>query len=81
MLTARTRRAVDIDLQILVLDLHVHFVRLGQHCHRRRAGVDAPAAFGHRHALHAVDAAFELQPGKHAIAGHLRDDFLEAAHF
>ena len=27
-----------------------------------------PAAFGLRHALHAVHAAFKFQPGKHALA-------------
>ena len=41
--------------------------------------MDAPAAFGHRHALDAVDAAFELELGEHAGAGDIGDDFLEAA--
>ena len=43
--------------------------------------MDAPAAFGHGHALHPVDAAFELQFGEHAGAGDIGDDFLEPADF
>ena len=41
--------------------------------------MDSPAAFGHRHALHAVDAAFELELGEDAVAIDLGHGFLEAA--
>ena len=46
-----------------------HVLDLGQDGDGGRAGMDAPAAFGHRHALHPVDAALELQPAEHALAG------------
>src|SRR5690606_8228629 len=78
-LTARARRAVDVDAQVVLVDRHVDFARLGQHRYGRRRGVDAPAAFGHRHALHAVDPAFELELGEDAVARDVGDDFLEAA--
>ncbi len=42
--------------------------------------MDAPAALGFRHTLHAVHAAFELELGEHASARDIGDDFLEAAH-
>jgi hypothetical protein len=41
--------------------------------------VDAAAALGRRHALDAVDAAFELQPREHAAAVDRGDRFLVAA--
>ena len=72
-------RAIDVDPQILVVDLDVDILGLGQHRDGRRRGVDAPAALGHRHALDAVDAAFELQPGEHALAVDRGDRFLVAA--
>ena len=78
-LPARAGRAVDVDPQILVVDLHLDFARLGQHGDRRRRGMDAPAAFGHRHALHEVHAALELQFGEHPGAVDLGDDLLEPA--
>src|SRR5690606_1129424 len=78
-LTAGTRRAVDVDPEVARIDLHVDFGRLGQDGDGCCRGVDAPAAFGHRYALHAVHAAFELELGEHAIARDVGDDFLEAA--
>ena len=74
-------RAIDVDPQILVVDLDVDLLGLGQHRDGRRRGVDAAAALGHRHALDAVDAAFELQPREHALAGDRGDHLLEAADF
>ena len=67
-LAAGPRRAIDVDAQILVVDMDVDILGFGQHRDGRRRGVDAPAAFGHGHALDAVDAAFELQFGEHARA-------------
>ena len=78
-LPAGPGRAIDVDPQVLVVDLDVDILGLGQHRDRRRRGVDAPAAFGHRHALDAVDAAFELQPGEHAGAVDRGDRLLVAA--
>ncbi len=78
-LPAGARRAVDVDAQVVLVDRHVDLGRLGQHRHGRRRGVDAPAALGHRHALHAVHAALELELGEHAGARDVGDDFLEPA--
>ena len=66
-LAAGAGRAVDVDPQVRVVDLDVDLLGLGQHRDGRRRGVDAAAALGHRHALDAVDAAFELQPREHAL--------------
>jgi hypothetical protein len=78
-LAARPRRAIDVDAQVLVVDLDVDLLRLGQHRDRRRRGVDPAARLGRGHALDAVDAAFELQLREHALPRHAGDDFLEAA--
>ena len=66
-------------LRCLFLDLDIDLLGLGQHRNGRGGGVDTPAAFGRGHALDAVNAAFELQPTKHAVAGDRGDDFLVAA--
>lgn len=47
-------------------------------CRRR---MNAPARFCFRHALHAVNAGFELQLGEHAPTADRCDDFLVAASF
>ena len=49
------------DLEVLLVDLHVDVVGLGQDGDGRRRGVDAPLRLGRRHALHAVHAALEAQ--------------------
>jgi hypothetical protein len=41
--------------------------------------VDPPLGLGHRHALHAVNAALEAQERIDALPAHQRDDLLEAA--
>ncbi len=41
--------------------------------------MDAPAAFGHRHALDAMHAGFEFQPGEHAAPGDAGHHLLDAA--
>ena len=72
-------RAINVDAQVLVVDLDVDVLGLRKHGDGRRRGVDSAAAFGHRHALDAVDAAFELQLGEHARAVDRGDRFLVAA--
>ena len=79
-LPAGARSTVNVDFQVARLDLDIHFCRLRQHRDSRRAGVNAPAALGHRHALHAVDAAFIFQLGKHACALDRDDHFLKSTH-
>ena len=78
-LAARAARPEHVDAEILLVDLDVDLLRLGQHRDGRRRGVDAPLRLGLRHALHAMHAGFELQPGEHPLAGDLGDDFLVAA--
>ncbi len=78
-LAAGTAGAEHVDAQILVVDLDVDLLGLGQHRHGRRRGVDAALRLGLRHALHAMHAGFEFEPRKHALAGDVGDDFLVAA--
>ncbi|KIU01434.1 hypothetical protein QU38_01650, partial [Staphylococcus aureus] len=65
---------------VVVLDVDVDVLDLGQHGDCRRRGVDAALCLGAGHALHAVHAGFELQLGEGAAPLDLGDDFLEAAH-
>ena len=55
-LATRARGAEHIDPQVLLLDLDVDLLRLGEHRHRGGGGVDPALRFGHRHALHAMHA-------------------------
>jgi hypothetical protein len=67
-LAARARGAEHVDLQVVVVDLHLDRLGLGRDEHARRRGVDAALGFGHRYPLHAVHAALVLQPGPGAVA-------------
>ena len=75
-LAAGARRAVDVDPQVLVVDPHVHLLRLGQYRDRGGGGVDASPALGDGHALDAVHAGFKLEPGEHALASDRGDHLL-----
>ena len=80
-LAARAAGAVHVDAQIVLVDLDLHLVGLGQHGHGGRGGVDAALALGLRNALHAVHAALELHDRVHVVAFDLELDLLEAAGF
>ena len=67
-LPARPGRAVDVDLQVGLVDVDVDVLGLRQHRHRRRRGVDAPLRLRLRHALHAVRPALELEHRVGAVA-------------
>ena len=54
------------------IDLHFHFLGLGQHRHCDSGGVDAALGFGFGHTLHPVHAAFELQAGIGTLSGDRR---------
>ena len=77
-LAARSGGAEDIDPEVLLIDLDVEFLGLRQHCDGRRRCVDTTGTFRSRHALHAMHARLELQPGEHAAARHRRDRLLVA---
>ena len=68
-----------VDLEIVGLDLDVDVLDLGQHCDSGGRGVDAALGFGVGHALNAMHAGLELQPGERPAALDLGDDFLEPA--
>ena len=53
--------AEDVDAQVVLVDPDVDGLGLGHHQDAGRAGVDAALRLGHRHPLHAVHAALELQ--------------------
>src|SRR5512140_1216376 len=78
-LPAWSRRAEDIDAQILVLDLHVDFLRFRKHGDRGRGRVDASLALRGGHALHAMHAALPSQPAERTVALDLEDRFLQTA--
>src|SRR6185369_13964720 len=59
----------DGDVEVLVVDLDVDIVRLGEHGDGGRRGVDAPLGLGRGHALHAVDAALVAEVGEHGLPG------------
>ena len=69
----------DADLEVLLVDVHVDVVGLGEHGDRRGRRVDAPLRLGGRHALHAVHAALEAQLRVDVLAGDERDALLDAA--
>ncbi len=71
--------ARGIDADVFRANFDIDVLRLGQHRHRRGRRVDAAARLRRRHALHAVDARFELQPREHALARDFGDDLLVAA--
>src|SRR6266566_986064 len=53
-LTAVTAGAIEVDLQILLVDDEVGLLGFGQDGDRRGRGVDAPLCLSRGHALHAV---------------------------
>src|SRR5690606_37996949 len=80
-LAAGTGRTHRIDADIFRPDVDVDLLDFGQDSDGRGRGMDAPRAFRHRHALHAVHAALELQAREDALAGDRGDGFLVAADF
>src|SRR3546814_20022118 len=79
MLAARPARAVNVDLEVAVVDRDVDFLGFGQHSDGCGAGVDAPLAFGRGDTLDAVNAAFEFPFGEHTLHAHRCDDLLVTA--
>src|SRR5215204_5554879 len=67
-LAARPGRAVDVDLQVVLVDLHFDLFGLRHHRDRRSGCVDASLRLGLGNALHAVRAAFPLEDRVRAVA-------------
>ena len=70
-LAAGPRGAVDVDLEVRLVDLDVDVLGLGQHRDRRGRGVDAALGLRLGDPLHAVRAALELEHGVGAVTAHL----------
>ena len=73
------RRAIDVDLQVAVLDSDVDILGLRHHRDRRSRRVDAPLRLGLGHALDAVRAALELEHRVRAVALDRERRLLQAA--
>src|SRR5438105_883975 len=70
--------AVDVDLEVVVVDDEVRLLSLRQHRHRRRRRVNATLRLGRRHALNAMDAGLELELRVRPSPNDLEDDLFEA---
>src|SRR5438552_18172332 len=71
--------AVDVDLEVVVVDDDVRLFSLRQHRHRRRRRVNATLRLGRRHALNAMDTGLELELRVRPSANDLEDHLFEAA--
>src|SRR5690606_10292174 len=78
-LPAGAARAEDVDAQILLVDVDVDLLRLGQNGDRRSGSMDPTRPLGLRYPLDAVDARFELEPLEDVAAGDGRARLLDAA--
>ncbi len=67
-LSARTRGAIHIDPQILLIDIDIDVFRLGKNRNGGRGGMNASLRLGVGHPLHPVHARFELKPRIDAVA-------------
>ena len=72
-------RAVDVDLEVLLVDLDVDVLGLGHHGDRPGRGVDAALRLGLGHSLDAVRAALPLVDRVGAVALDRVDALLDAA--
>ena len=70
-------RAVDVDLEVARVDVHVDLVGLGQHRDRRRRGVDPALGLGDRHPLDPVGTALVLEAAPGVVALHQEDDLVQ----
>src|SRR6185436_21076330 len=73
------RRAIDVDLEVLLVDLHVDVLRFGEDRHRHGRRVNAAGRLRGGDPLDAMHAALELEPAPGALALDGEDDLLEAA--
>src|SRR5207248_5985269 len=78
-LPALAAGAVDVDLEVVVVDDEVRLFSLRQHRHRRGRRVNAPLRLGRRYALNAMDTGLELELRVRPSANDLEDHLFEAA--
>ena len=78
-LTARARRAVNVDFQIFFIDFQVDFLGFGQNGDRRGGRVNAPRRFRFGNALDTVNTRFKFQLFKHGFARNGGGRFFVAA--
>src|SRR4029453_6851398 len=78
-LAARARRAVDVDLEVVVAQLDVDILGLRHHCDGCGRGVDPPLRLRRRDALDTVGAPLPLEDRVGAVALDGEADALEAA--
>ena len=71
--------AVDVDLEVVLVDLDVDLLDLGHHRDGRGRGVDPTLRFGLRHALDAVRTTLVLEDREGAVPLDREDDLLESA--
>ncbi len=75
-LASMTAGTHDVDADILVSDLDVGFLGLGEHGDASSRSMDASAAFGDGYALDPMDAAFPAKRPVDILAADRDDDFL-----
>ena len=80
-LTTRTRCAIHINAEVVVVDFKVEFFGFHHDCHGCRRCMNAALCFGSRHALHAVWPTFKLQVTPRIITLHQQRDLVDATHF
>src|ERR1700752_3531560 len=73
------RGAVDVDLEVVRVDLHLDLLGLRHDGHRRRGGVDPPLRLRGWNPLDAMGAALPLENRVRAVPSHLERDLVEAA--
>jgi hypothetical protein len=73
------RGALHVVAQVLVLELDVDLLGLGQDRDRGGRGVDAPLGLGGRDPLDAVHARLPLEPREHVLALDEDDDLFPSA--
>ena len=78
-LAAVAAGAVNIDAQVVRVDFDVSLLSFWQHRYGDGGGVDAALAFGDRHALDTVDAAFKFQFGVWRVAFDHENNFFITA--
>ena len=78
MLAPGTRRAVHVDIEVVLVDGDFYFIDLSEHGNGGRGGVDSALALGDRHALHSMRPAFEVQPFPRIVSSDHDDRGIDA---